>query len=39
VLWREVFQPFYRERLDLEALCRAHLDLLLHGLLLRSEPS
>jgi AcrR family transcriptional regulator len=33
MLWKHSFQPFDGKRLDARALCRAHLDLLLHGML------
>jgi AcrR family transcriptional regulator len=35
VIWQSVFQPHDDEKLDFRALCRAHLDLLLNGLLPR----
>src|SRR5262252_625037 len=35
MLWKHSFEPFDGKRLDAQALCRAHLDLLLHGLLKR----
>src|SRR5215470_14592110 len=35
MLWKHSFEPFDGKRLDAHALCRAHLDLLLHGLLKR----
>jgi AcrR family transcriptional regulator len=37
LIWQHVFQPHDKERLDLHALCRAHLDLLLNGLLKPEE--
>src|SRR5882672_2920597 len=33
MLWKHSFEPFDGKRLDAQALCRAHLDLLLHGML------
>ena len=33
MLWKHSFEPYDGERLDARALCQAHLDLLLHGLL------
>jgi AcrR family transcriptional regulator len=33
MLWKHSFEPFDGKRLDARALCRAHLDLLLHGML------
>jgi AcrR family transcriptional regulator len=33
MLWKHSFEPYDGKRLDAEALCRAHLDLLLHGML------
>ena len=35
MLWKHSFEPYDGKRLDAQALCRAHLDLLLHGLLKR----
>ena len=35
MLWKHSFEPYDGKRLDAHALCRAHLDLLLHGLLKR----
>jgi AcrR family transcriptional regulator len=32
MLWKHSFEPYDGKRLDAQALCRAHLDLLLHGL-------
>jgi len=39
MLWKHSFEPFDGKRLDAHALCRAHLDLLLHGLLNRGGAS
>jgi AcrR family transcriptional regulator len=33
MLWKHSFEPYDGKRLDAQAVCRAHLDLLLHGLL------
>jgi AcrR family transcriptional regulator len=33
MLWKHSFEPFDGKRLDAQALCQAHLDLLLHGML------
>jgi AcrR family transcriptional regulator len=33
MLWKHSFEPFDGKHLDAQALCRAHLDLLLHGML------
>jgi len=33
MLWKHSFEPYDGKRLDAQALCRAHLDLLLHGML------
>ena len=33
MLWKHSFEPYDGKSLDAQALCRAHLDLLLHGLL------
>jgi AcrR family transcriptional regulator len=35
MLWKHSFEPYDGKRLDAQALCRAHLDLLLQGLLKR----
>jgi AcrR family transcriptional regulator len=35
MLWKHSFEPFDGKRLDAQALCRAHLDLLLQGMLKR----
>jgi AcrR family transcriptional regulator len=35
MLWKHSFEPYDGKRLDAQALCRAHLDVLLHGLLKR----
>ena len=35
MLWKHSFEPYDGKRLDAQALCRAHLDLLLHGLMKR----
>src|SRR5262249_47112329 len=35
MLWKHSFEPFDGKRLDAQAVCRAHVDLLLHGLLKR----
>lgn len=33
MLWKHSLEPFDGQRLDAQALCRAHLDVVLHGLL------
>jgi len=35
MLWKHSFEPYDGKRLDAQAVCRAHVDLLLHGLLKR----
>ena len=35
MLWKHSFEPYDGKRLDAQALCRAHLDMLLHGLMKR----
>jgi hypothetical protein len=37
MLWKHSLEPFDGKRLDAQAVCRAHLDLLLRGLSNRSE--
>ena len=39
MLWKHSFEPYDGKRLDAQALCRAHLDLLLHGLLKHEAAS
>lgn len=38
-MWRAVFEPVGGEPLDLEAMARAHADLVFNGLLSRKEPT
>lgn len=38
-MWRAVFEPVGGEPLDLEAVARAHADLVFNGLLSRKEPT
>jgi hypothetical protein len=33
MLWKHSFEPYDGKPLDAQALCQAHLDLLLHGML------
>ena len=39
VLWGNVFGPFDERAPDLRAVCRSHVDLLLHGLLKDPEAA